>query len=90
MSKPNISTNPPPSGTPGQTTYTYLPASQEEKSKDSVGTLIGYYILKNSDKSIKLEMRYPGIVLLNKDSYFSLIDLKTVKKLSCTLAFDIR
>ena len=61
MSTPNISTNPPPSGTPGQTTYTYLPASQEEKSKDSAGTLIGYYILKNSDKSIKLEMRYPGM-----------------------------
>ena len=61
MSTPNISTNPPPSSTPGQMTYTYLPASQEEKSKDSVGTLIGYYILKNSDKSIKLEMRYPGM-----------------------------
>ena len=61
MSTPNISTNPPPSGTPGQTTYTYLPASQEEKSKDSAGTLVGYYILKNSDKSIKLEMRYPGM-----------------------------
>ena len=37
MSTPNISTNPPPSSTPGQTTYTYLPASQEEKSKDSAG-----------------------------------------------------
>ena len=61
MSTPNISTNPPPSSTPRQTTYTYLPASQEEKSKDSAGTLVGYYILKNSDKSIKLEMRYPGM-----------------------------
>ena len=60
-STPNISTNPPSYGTPGQTTYRYLPAIQEEKSKDSAGTLIGYYFLTNSEKSIKLEMRYPGM-----------------------------
>ena len=60
-STPNISTNPPPYGTPGQTTYRYLPATQEEKSKDSAGTLIGYYFLMNSEKSFKLEVRYPGM-----------------------------
>ena len=60
-STPNISTNPPSYGTPGQTTYRYLLATQEEKSKDSAGTLVGYYFLTNSEKSIKLEMCYPGM-----------------------------
>ena len=60
-SMPNISTNPPPYGTPGQMTYRYLPATQEEKSKDSAGTLVGYYFLTNSEKSFKLEVCYPGM-----------------------------
>ena len=65
-SMPNISTSchpnpstPPPFGTPGQTTYRYPLATGEEKAKDPAGTLIGYYFLTNSEKTFKLEVRYP-------------------------------